>query len=79
MMVHLERKLLYENINIYFLQVGVAGPVGAAFTVYERNWKCPKCKTENLAIHNTCSQCSTEKPKDSSTIVMDGAMKNLLV
>ena len=36
--------------------VRVVGPVGAASSVYEQNWKCKSCNAENYARRKRCVQ-----------------------
>ncbi len=42
--------------------VGSAGPVGASFAVVNANWKCVKCKAENLSKRSRCGRCRAKKP-----------------
>jgi hypothetical protein len=41
---------------------GSAGPVGAAFALAEKSWRCDKCKADNLARRPTCVRCRGKKP-----------------
>lgn len=54
--------------------VAVAGPVGAAFAVYEKNWQCPDCQAENYATRSRCLRCRAPKPKEGGGYVWDPAL-----
>lgn len=41
--------------------VGTLGDVGAAYTVYEKNWICAECKSENYARRERCQRCRSPK------------------
>ena len=44
--------------------IGVAGPVGQSFAVYEKNWKCNGCQQENYASSNKCVKCKKHRPRN---------------
>ncbi|CAM9164264.1 unnamed protein product [Phaeothamnion confervicola] len=54
--------------------VGTIGAVGAAFTVFERNWKCDECQTENYASRQRCLRCRCRKPEGGGGFVEDPAL-----
>lgn len=43
--------------------------VGASYTVYERNWACPKCKFDNYASRPKCSRCRASKPEGTEQVI----------
>jgi hypothetical protein len=56
--------------------IGVAGEVGASFTVYEKNWMCPECNAENYARRQRCWRCRAQKPEGGGGLVTDAALTN---
>lgn len=44
--------------------VGVVGGLGSSYTVFEKNWICDECETENNATKLRCVRCrAKKKPK----------------
>lgn len=46
---------------------GSAGPVGAAFAIREKTWRCPSCKNSNPPQRHACTRCRKKRPISSST------------
>jgi len=42
--------------------VGVAGELGSSYTVFEKNWRCEECHSENAATKARCARCRAKKP-----------------
>ena len=51
--------------------IGVAGGLGASYTIYERNWACGDCEAENYARRTRCWRCKAEKPEGGGGLVQD--------
>ncbi|TMW63767.1 hypothetical protein Poli38472_002708 [Pythium oligandrum] len=51
--------------------VGTLGDVGAAYTVYEKNWICPECSCENYARQERCHRCRAPKKAAPDALVVD--------
>ncbi|KAF0737510.1 hypothetical protein Ae201684P_006130 [Aphanomyces euteiches] len=60
---------LDENQPKNLVAVGVMGEVGAAYTVYEKNWICAECKNENYARRPRCLRCRAPKVQAPDAIV----------
>ena len=43
------------------MPVGVVGALGASYTVFEKNWTCGECHTENYASKPRCLRCRARK------------------
>lgn len=41
--------------------VGTLGEPGAAYAVYEKNWVCAECRSENYARRQRCQRCRAKK------------------
>ena len=39
------------------IPVATEGPLGASYTVYEKNWTCADCGHENYASKARCHRC----------------------
>ena len=50
-----------ESLPRKMTAIGVAGPVGQSFAVYEKNWKCYSCQQENYASSSRCMKCKKQK------------------
>ena len=53
------------NLPRKMTAIGVAGPVGQSFAVYEKNWKCYGCQQENYASSNKCVKCKKQRPRNN--------------
>ena len=53
--------------------VGVAGELGSSYTVFEKNWTCPECHTENYASKARCLRCRARKPAGGGGLIRGGA------
>jgi rubredoxin len=53
--------------------VGTLGDVGAAYTVYEKNWVCPECQSENYPRRARCHRCRAPKVAAPDALVTDSA------
>uniref|UniRef100_K3X6J4 Pre-mRNA-splicing factor cwc2 n=1 Tax=Globisporangium ultimum (strain ATCC 200006 / CBS 805.95 / DAOM BR144) TaxID=431595 RepID=K3X6J4_GLOUD len=51
--------------------VGTLGDVGAAYTVYEKNWICAECNNENYARRERCYRCRARKVVAPDALVVD--------
>lgn len=51
--------------------VGTLGDVGAAYTVYEKNWFCADCSHENYARRQRCFRCRAKKVAAPDALVVD--------
>lgn len=51
--------------------VGVAGDQGSSYTVFEANWRCEECETENVASKPRCRQCRARKPTKPQVASVD--------
>ncbi|KAJ0402192.1 hypothetical protein P43SY_008056 [Pythium insidiosum] len=51
--------------------VGTLGDVGAAYTVYEKNWVCAECQNENYARRERCIRCRAPKVAAPDALVVD--------
>ena len=49
--------------------VGTVGEIGASYAVYENNWTCSDCKTENYARRPRCMKCRARKPENGGGLV----------
>ena len=52
---------------------GVVGALGASYTVFEKNWTCGECHTENYASKPRCLRCRARKPAGGGGVVSGGA------
>lgn len=70
---------LVETLPRRVTAIGTIGPVGAAYTVYEKNWFCAECKNENYARRQRCHRCRAAKPENCDSLVVQSATgeKNL--
>jgi hypothetical protein len=59
------------NLPRKLTAVGVLGDVGAAYTVYEKNWVCPECQHENYARREKCFRCRAPKITTADALVVD--------
>ena len=59
--------------------VGLAGEVGASFTVYEKNWHCAECEAENTARRPKCWRCRAAKPEGGGGLVNEPAIEAAMV
>lgn len=50
-------------------EVATAGPVGASFSVAEKNWACTKCKADNFSKRDKCFRCRARKPRVGGGLV----------
>ena len=55
------------------MPVGVVGALGASYTVFEKNWTCGECHTENYASKPRCLRCRARKPAGGGGVVSGGA------
>ena len=55
------------------MPVGVVGELGSAYTVFEKNWTCDECHTENYASKARCLRCRAKKPKGGGGLVHGAA------
>uniref|UniRef100_M4B593 Pre-mRNA-splicing factor cwc2 n=2 Tax=Hyaloperonospora arabidopsidis (strain Emoy2) TaxID=559515 RepID=M4B593_HYAAE len=51
--------------------VGTLGDVGAAYAVYEKNWRCEDCTHENYARRKRCFRCRAPKVERPDALVVD--------
>ena len=45
------------------IPVATEGPLGASYTVYEKNWTCADCGHENYASKARCHRCRAHRPE----------------
>ncbi|EQC29009.1 hypothetical protein SDRG_13344 [Saprolegnia diclina VS20] len=62
-----------ESLPRKLTAVGVQGPTGAAYTVYEKNWHCKDCGQENYARRPRCMRCRAAKVAAPDALVYTAA------
>ncbi|KAJ1458573.1 hypothetical protein M885DRAFT_614423 [Pelagophyceae sp. CCMP2097] len=55
------------------MPVGVVGELGSSYTVFEKNWQCGDCHTDNYASKQRCLRCRARKPAGGGGLVHGAA------
>ncbi|KAJ8614268.1 hypothetical protein CTAYLR_001138 [Chrysophaeum taylorii] len=61
------------GLSRHMIPVGVVGKMGSAYTLFEKNWVCEECQTENYASRARCIQCRAKKKKREGGLVHGSA------
>lgn len=57
--------------------VGTLGETGAAYAVYEKNWVCAECRSENYARRPRCQRCRAKKVAAPDALVTQAEQQQL--
>jgi hypothetical protein len=70
------KRNLDEGLPRKLTAVGVVGEIGASYTVYEKNWICSDCGSENYARRPRCLRCRAAKVQAPDALVYTGTAEN---